>query len=275
MPSRIEDYAVIGNCESLALVGRDGSIDWLGLPRFDSSACFAALLGELEARTMADRRRQAAMRGRHAAIFGDTLVLETVFRDRQRRRMRHRLHGATGGRDRHRPPRPRPARRRRHAHGAHRALRLWFDRSVGVEAGRRASAVHRRAGSTAPGHERQNSRRGFADPGGIRRVRGTGGELRSQLVAVLHPAPAPLRAADALEQEQTFWSGWARAHKPADDYADAALRSLLTLEGAGPLDDRRHRRGGNDLAAREAGRLAQLGLSLLLAARRDLHASTR
>jgi GH15 family glucan-1,4-alpha-glucosidase len=45
---RIEDYAMVGDLQSAAIVGKDGSVDWLCLPRFDSASCFAALVGAPE-----------------------------------------------------------------------------------------------------------------------------------------------------------------------------------------------------------------------------------
>ena len=73
---RIEDYALLGDLQTAALVGSDGSIDWLCLPRFDSPACFAALLGGDEAGFWrlapadGDRCTRRAYRG-------DSLILET------------------------------------------------------------------------------------------------------------------------------------------------------------------------------------------------------
>ena len=78
MAHPIEDYALIGNCETAALVARDGSIDWLCWPRFDSDACFAALLGTPE-----HGRWQIAPADPAAKVTrryrDDTLVLETEF----------------------------------------------------------------------------------------------------------------------------------------------------------------------------------------------------
>jgi GH15 family glucan-1,4-alpha-glucosidase len=74
----LEEYALIGDCETAALVGSDGSIDWLSFPRFDSSACFAALLGTPE-----NGRWQLAPHGDVTRVrrwyHAGTLILETEF----------------------------------------------------------------------------------------------------------------------------------------------------------------------------------------------------
>src|ERR1041385_5814272 len=78
MPRRIEDYALIGDCETAALVGCDGSIDWFPVPRFDSGACFAALLGSEEHGRwlIAPNDGRCSVKRRYR---DGTLVLETDF----------------------------------------------------------------------------------------------------------------------------------------------------------------------------------------------------
>src|ERR1700742_912075 len=77
--ARIEDYALISDCASAALVSNRGSIDWLCWPRFDSAACFAALLGETKHGCWSiapdDHEFQSSR-----AYLGPTLILTTSFR---------------------------------------------------------------------------------------------------------------------------------------------------------------------------------------------------
>ncbi|MEV6396288.1 glycoside hydrolase family 15 protein [Streptomyces sp. NPDC051907] len=81
MTQRIEDYALIGDLQTAALVGRNGSVDWLCLPRFDSAACFAALIGDED-----NGHWRIAPKGAGACTsrryIGESLVLESVWETR-------------------------------------------------------------------------------------------------------------------------------------------------------------------------------------------------
>ena len=81
MSTPLEDYAIIGDCETVALVSRRGSIDWLCWPRFDSGACFAAMLGTSEHGRWVvealDPDAQVTRRYRQ-----NTLILETTIETR-------------------------------------------------------------------------------------------------------------------------------------------------------------------------------------------------
>ncbi|WP_245328939.1 trehalase-like domain-containing protein, partial [Bradyrhizobium centrolobii] len=75
---RIEDYGLIGDCTTAALVGRNGSIDWLCWPRFDSAACFAALLGNPNHGRWSIAPSDPSCKTSRC-YRGDTMILETVF----------------------------------------------------------------------------------------------------------------------------------------------------------------------------------------------------
>src|ERR1700735_677382 len=78
LPLASEDYALIGDCTTAALVGSNGSIDWLCWPRFDSGACFAALLGHSKhGRWSINPAAEVAKSTR--TYVKDTVVLETLF----------------------------------------------------------------------------------------------------------------------------------------------------------------------------------------------------
>ena len=131
MAARIEDYAMIGDCHSAALVSSSGSIDWLCLPRFDSGACFAALLGGPENGRwqIAPAAEVRAVRRRYR---GDTLDPGNRFRDGSRRRDADRFHAHDRACAGCRAPGPRPPRRSPHAHGSDHPDRLRFHRALGA-----------------------------------------------------------------------------------------------------------------------------------------------
>jgi GH15 family glucan-1,4-alpha-glucosidase len=229
MPNRIEDYAVIGNCETVALVGRDGSIDWLSLPRFDSAACFSALLGEPKhGRWLiapAEKDFGATRRYRD-----DTLILETMFRTE---------HGAACLID---------FMTRRD--GSSELVRLV--RCLEGEVAMRMELIARfDYGAVTPWVTRQDDGRLLFIAGPERLLLDTAAPTRGEDFRTLsefsvgagqevsfvlnwspsfRSPPAPLQAAETLKRVESSWSDWVAAYHPSDHGDEAVLRSILTLK---------------------------------------------
>jgi GH15 family glucan-1,4-alpha-glucosidase len=232
MPLRIEDYAVIGNCETAALVGRDGSIDWLCLPRFDSAACFSALLGGPEHGRwlIAPTQNDVEITRRY---LSNTLILETVFTTTD---------GSVSLTD---------FMYRRN--GSSELVRIV--RGLQGEVPMRTELVVRfDYGDVVPWVSQQQDGRLLFIAGPDRvlldtNVQTRGEDLRTvgdfsvregvEASFVLNwspsfrAAPPPFSGeelAEARKQVHSFWTGWATAFKPADHWGEAVLRSLLTLK---------------------------------------------
>jgi GH15 family glucan-1,4-alpha-glucosidase len=228
LPLPLEGYALIGDCETAALVGRDGSIDWLCLPRFDAGACFAALLGTPEHGrwVVAPTGEVRSVRRRYR---GDTLVLETEFETDE---------GVVALID-CMPP----------ADRTHDVVRL-------VEGRRGRVTMHTEIvfrfdyGSTVPWVRRTDAGIiAIAGPDLLRLetpvpLRGenfhTVGEFsvaegeRVPFALTWSPShlelPPPVDALRGIAAAEAFWQAWASRVKCAGPYRDAVLRSLVTLK---------------------------------------------
>jgi GH15 family glucan-1,4-alpha-glucosidase len=231
VPSRIEDYALVGDCETAALIGRDGSVDWLCWPRFDSDACFAALLGDTEHGRWLLAPSDPAACNTERRYRGDTLILETGFETTD---------GAVLLID-FMPPRS----------GHSNLVRIVVGKRGHVPM-RTELAVRFGYGATVPWVHRQ-------EDGTLRAIAGpdqvvlrtpislhgkdltTVGEFSvsegdvipfTLTYAPSHlPPPDPVDPQTALDATEQFWREWSgRARLEAAGWRDAVMRSLITLK---------------------------------------------
>ena len=229
MPCRIEDYALIGDCETAALVSNTGSIDWLCWPRFDSGACFAALLGSEENGhwqiTPSDEPKRVIRRYR-----GNTLILETRFETDG---------GAVLLID-FMPPRGNELDIVRIVVGETGTVSMKMELIVRFGYGRDVPWVSR------IDHEMIHAICGpdmvvLSTP-----TRVEGHDLKStaeftvsagqRIPFVLTfgashlPPPTPVDPEEALQDTESFWTEWAAGAVEAGEWNDAVMRSLVTLK---------------------------------------------
>jgi len=227
---RIEDYALIGDCGSAALIGRDGSIDWLCLPRFDSAACFAALLGKPEHGRWLIAPVEPATRIERRYVDG-SLILVTMFETAD---------GAVELVDFMRPHRRLP-----HLVRLVRGLR-------GRIAMRTEFILRFDYGAVVPWVVRLPEG-GISAVGGPERIvlrtpaplRGEDLKTVGEFVVATgetipfvlsygpshQPLPPPVDFERALRDTETFWRRWSNRCAPAGPWTAAVKRSLVVLKG--------------------------------------------
>ncbi len=228
MALRIEDYGLIGDTHTAALVGLNGSIDWLCLPRFDSQACFAALLGD-EQNGFWQINPAADVIRTSRRYRGNTLVLETDFETAQ---------GSARVTDF-------MAIRERHPE----VIRLveGLDGNVDMTM---CLAIRLDYGQTIPWVRDQDGLlTAIAGPDGLALwtpVQTHGKDYKTfanfkvaagqvvQFVLTWFPSnespPRPTDARYSLADTVSWWEGWSAMCTIEGDYRDAALRSLITLK---------------------------------------------
>jgi GH15 family glucan-1,4-alpha-glucosidase len=233
-PRRIEDYAAIGDGETMALVSRDGSIDWLCWPRFDSSACFAALLGTEQHGRWLLAPKAAAQAKR--SYRGDTLILESTFETDS---------GAVTVID-FMPPRGVHSDLVRMVRGVRGRVDMRMDFTVRFEYGSAVPWVTQRRATRAgdanvltaiAGPDRVTLRTPVplhgSDHHTVAEFTVAEGETRWFVLAYSQShleEPKPVDAAAALQDTEDFWREWSARCGYHGRWREAVHRSLITLK---------------------------------------------
>ena len=228
MAAPIEDYALIGDTHTAGLVSRDGSIDWLCLPRFDSPACFAALLGDRSNGRwlLAPAGGVQEVRRRYQ---GDSLVLETEYRTDD---------GVVRVID-CMPPRHRDPDVARVVEGIKGRVRMRMDLTIRFDYGsivpwvrREGGALHAVAGPDSvwlrtPVPVWGENWTTLAD---FTVAEGERAPFMLTWHASHRPAPRRIDPVQALGDTEAWWGEWASGIDYQGGWQDAVIRSLLTLK---------------------------------------------
>jgi len=229
MTGRLEDYGLIGDMQSAALVGIDGSIDWLCFPRFDSGACFAALLGDDDNGHWRLAPAGATGRANRRRYRGDTLVLETEW-------------DTSGGTVRvvdFMPPRGEAPDVVRIVEGVsgrvemRSVLRLRFDYGRSVPWMRRDDGQHVAVAGPDAMWLRTDVEVHGEDFASVSNFTVSAGDA-VPFVLTWHeshlPAPKPVGALTELVDTLAYWNDWAGRSTYDGGWRDAVTRSLITLK---------------------------------------------